>query len=138
MARKATSRIEQDMYDALEHFFEGKISGEFYPGDCRPADSGVEDAVLTVSNATAEQIQDGTARINIYVPDLDNGSGRPVPDKDRLIAVSELDEQIIDVLNEADTDYEFDLAKSTETINAEAIKQHFVNITIEFNHVTFN
>lgn len=126
------------MYDALEHFFEGKISGEFYPSDCRPADSEVEDAVLTVSNATAEQIQDGIARINIYVPDLDNGSGRPVPDKNRLIAISELDEQIIDVLNKADTDYEFDLAKSTETINAEAIKQHFVNITIEFNHVTFN
>ena len=126
------------MYDALEHFFEGKISGEFYPSDCRPADSEVEDAVLTVSNATAEQIQDGIARINIYVPDLDNGSGRPVPDKDRLIAISELDEQIIDVLNKANTDYEFDLAKSTETINAEAIKQHFVNITIEFNHVTFN
>lgn len=138
MARKATSRIEQEMYDALEHFFEGKISGEFYPSGCRPADSNVEDAVLTVSNATAEQIQDGIARINIYVPDLDNGSGRPVPDKDRLTALSELDEQIIDVLNEADTDYEFDLAKSTETINAEAIKQHFVNITIEFNHVTFN
>lgn len=138
MARKATSRIEQEMYDALEHFFEGKISGKFYPSDCRPADSEMEDAVLTVSNATAEQIQDGIARINIYVPDLDNGSGRPVPDKDRLIALSELDEQIIDVLNEADTDYEFDLAKGTETINAETIKQHFVNITIEFNHVTFN
>lgn len=138
MARKATSKIEQEMYDALEHFFDGKISGAFYPSDCRPADSEVEDAVLTVSNATAEQIQDGIARINIYVPDLDNGSGRPVPDKERLIALSELDEQIIDVLNGADTDYEFDLAKGTETINAEAIKQHFVNITIEFNHVTFN
>lgn len=138
MSRKATSKIEQEMYDALEHFFEGKISGAFYPSDCRPADSVVEDAVLTVSNATAEQIQDGIARINIYVPDLDNGSGRPVPDKDRLTALSELDEQIIDVLNGADTDYEFDLAKATETINAEEIKQHFVNITIEFNHVTFN
>lgn len=126
------------MYDALEHFFDGKISGAFYPSDCRPADSVVEDAVLTVSNATAEQVQDGVARVNIYVPDLDNGSGRPVPDKDRLTALSELDEQIIDVLNGADTDYEFDLAKATETINAEEIKQHFVNITIEFNHVTFN
>lgn len=126
------------MYDALEHFFDGKISGAFYPSDCRPADSVVEDAVLTVSNATAEQVQDGVARVNIYVPDLDNGSGRPVPDKDRLTALSELDEQIIDVLNGADTDYEFDLAKATETLNAEEIKQHFVNITIEFNHVTFN
>lgn len=138
MARKATSRIEQEMYDALEHFFEGKISGKFYPSGCRPADSEAEDAVLTVSNATAEQIQDGIARINIYVPDLDNGSGRPVPDKDRLTALSDLDEQIIDVLNATDTDYEFDLAKATEAINVEAIKQHFVNITIEFKYITFN
>lgn len=138
MARKATSRIEQEMYDALEHFFDGKLSGAFYPSDCRPADSEVEDAVLTVSNATAEQIQDGIARINIYVPDLDNGSGRPVPNKDRLAELSDLDEQIIDVLNEADTDYEFDLSKATETINAEDIKQHFVNITIEFKYITFN
>lgn len=126
------------MYDALEHFFDGKLSGAFYPSDCRPADSEVEDAVLTVSNATAEQIQDGIARINIYVPDLDNGSGRPVPNKDRLAELSDLDEQIIDVLNEADTDYEFDLSKATETINAEDIKQHFVNITIEFKYITFN
>lgn len=126
------------MYDALEHFFDRKLSGAFYPSDCRPADSEVEDAVLTVSNATAEQIQDGIARINIYVPDLDNGSGRPVPNKDRLAELSDLDEQIIDVLNEADTDYEFDLSKATETINAEDIKQHFVNITIEFKYITFN
>ena len=49
-----------------------------------------------------------------------------------------LDEQIIDVLNAADTDYEFDLSKASETINAEAIKQHFVNITIEFRYITFN
>ena len=138
MSRKTTSRIEQEMYDALEHFFDGKISGAFYPSDCRPADSNVEDAVLTVSNATADQIQDGIARINIYVPDLDNGSGRPVPDKGRITALSDLDEQIIDVLNGADTDYEFDLAKATETINAEEIKQHFVSITIEFKHITFN
>lgn len=138
MSRKTTSRIEQEMYDALEHFFDGKISGAFYPSDCRPADSVVEDAVLTVSNATAEQVQDGVARVNIYVPDLDNGSGRHVPDKDRLTELSDLGEKIIDVLNAADTDYEFDLAKATETINAEEIKQHFLNITIEFKHITFN
>lgn len=138
MARKATSRIEQEMYDALEHFFDGKISGTFYPSDCRPADSVVEDAVLTVSNVTAEQIQEGRARINIYVPDIDNGSGRPVPDKRRLDALSALDELIVETLNNADTDYEFDLFKATETLNAEEIKQHFVNINIEFKYITFN
>lgn len=138
MARKSTARIEQEMYNALETFFAGRISGQFYPSDCRPADSKVEDAVLTVSNATAEQIQDGRARINIFVPDIDNGSGRPVPDKGRLEELSSLDELIIETLNAADTDYEFNLFQATGTIDAEDIKQHFVNINIEFKLVTFN
>lgn len=119
-------------------FFDGKISGCFYPSDCRPADSKVEDAVLTVSNATADQIQEGRARINIFVPDIDSGLGRPVPDKGRIDELSTLDEEIIETLNNADTDYSFDLFKATETINAEDIRQHFVNINIEFKYVTFN
>lgn len=138
MARKATSRIEQEMFDALETFFIGKISGNFYPSDCRPADSKVEDAVLTVSKATAAQIQEGRARINVFVPDIDNGTGRPVPHKERLDELSSLDELIIDTLNNSDTDYCFDLSQATETVNAVDIKQHFVNIEIEFKLVTFN
>lgn len=138
MARKATSRIEQEMFDALETFFVGKISGNFYPSDCRPADSKVEDAVLTVSKATADQIQEGRARINVFVPDIDNGTGRPVPNKERLDELSSLDELIIDTLNNSDTDYYFDLSQATETVNAVDIKQHFVNIEIEFKLVTFN
>lgn len=138
MARKATSRIEQEMFDALETFFVGKISGNFYPSDCRPADSKVEDAVLTVSKATADQIQKGRARINVFVPDIDNGTGRPVPNKERLDELSSLDELIIDTLNNSDTDYCFDLSQATETVNAVDIKQHFVNIEIEFKLVTFN
>lgn len=138
MARKATSRIEQEMFDALEHFFDRKISGAFYPSDCRPADSEAEDAVLTVSKATADQIQNGRARINVFVPDIDNGTGRPVPNKERLDELSSLDELIIDTLNNSDTDYCFDLSQATETVNAVDIKQHFVNIEIEFKLVTFN
>lgn len=138
MARKATSRIEQEMFDALETFFVGRISGGFYPSDCRPADSKVEDAVLTVSQATAEQIQEGRARINIFVPDIDNGTGRPVPNKERLGVLSALDELIIDTLNNSDTDYCFDLSQATGTVNADDIKQHFVNIEIEFKLITFN
>lgn len=138
MARKATSRIEQEMFDALETFFIGKISGNFYPSDCRPADSKVEDAVLTVSKATADQIQEGRARINVFVPDIDNGTGRPVPNKERLDELSSLDELIIDTLNNSNTDYCFDLSQATETVNAVDIKQHFVNIEIELKLVTFN
>lgn len=138
MAIKGTPHIEQDIYDALEAFFGARIGGSLYEGDCRPLDSKAEDAVITVSTAGAGQIQAGKAKINIYVPDIDNGSGHPVPDKGRIQEVSSFAEPIIEALNDSDTDYDFELEKAPkEYINHEN-KQHFVNISIQFNRVTFN
>lgn len=138
MARKSTIAIEQDIFNLLESFFFGKISGSFYPSDCRPSNSKLEDAILTVSKVSAEQIQNGRARINIYVPDIDNNSGRFVPDKERLQELASLDEEIVTILNEADTDYDFDLFQGTEIIADENINQHFVNINLGLKRITFN
>lgn len=135
--RKGTLTIEQEMYPVLEVFLDGKIAGSLYPRDCRPVDSELEDAVITVSNATAEQIQEGRARLNIYVPDIDNGSGNPAPDIERLEELSLLDEDIVSALNEADLEYEFDLFQATDTIAVPDVNQHFVNINLEFKRITF-
>lgn len=138
MTRKSTIAIEQDIFIILESFFEGKISGKFYPSDCRPANSKLEDAVLTVSKVSSEQIQDGRARINIYVSDIDNNSGCLVPDKERLQELASLDEKIVEILNAADTDYDFDLFQGTDIIADSNINQHFVNINLELKRITFN
>lgn len=138
MARKTTLTIEQEIFNVLEPLFAGKISGSLYPSDCRPLDSGLEDAVIMVSSASAEQIQEGRARLNIYVPDIDNNSGRLVPDKSRLEELAMLDEEIVEALNAADTDYYFDLFQATASIADPNIKQHFVNINLEFKYITFN
>lgn len=138
MAQKSVITIEMEMYSGLASFFEGKISGGFYPRDCRPLDSHVEDAVLTVSNSTADQIQEGRARLNIFVPDLDNGIGRRVPDITRLEELSALDEAVIAALNNLDSDYQFSLFQATDTIAVPDVDEHFVNINIQFKRVTFN
>lgn len=122
----------------LEPLFAGRITGSIYPSDCRPLNSQLEDAIITVSSASAEQIQEGRARLNIYVPDIDNNSGRLVPDKERLEELAALDEEVVAYLNDADTDYDFDLFQATASIAAPDIKQHFVNINLEFKYVTFN
>lgn len=57
-----------DMYAALEELMGSTIRGTFYPSELRPIEANTEDAVLTCSNATAGQIQEGRARLNIYVP----------------------------------------------------------------------
>lgn len=139
MARKGTPEIEQDIFDALEAFLSERIGGSVYQGECRPLDSKAEDAVIVVSGAGSEQVQEGTAKVNIYVPDLDNGSGHPVPDKGRMQEVSGLAESIITTLNDASTDYLFDLEEGKapkDYVNHEN-KQHFVNISITFQRITF-
>ena len=80
MATKGLTTIEMEMYAALEELMGRTIKGTFYPSETRPLDADTEDAVLTVSNVTADQIQEGRARLNIYVPDIDNGGGSLVPD----------------------------------------------------------
>ena len=137
MARKNTITIEKEIYAVLAPLLSGRITGNLYPPDCRPLDSNLEDAVITVSNASAEQIQEGRARLNIYVPDIDNGSGRLVPNKGRIEELALLDEEVVAALNDADTDYSFDLFQATESIADPNIKQHFVNINLEFNCITF-
>lgn len=138
MSRKNTITIEQEILTALEHLFAGRISGSLYPSDCRPLNSQLEDIVITVSSASAEQIQEGRARVNIYVPDIDNNSGRLVPDKERLEELAALDEEVLAVLNESDTDFDFELFQATAAIADPNIKQHFVNINLEFKYITFN
>ena len=137
MATKGTPEIEQDIYDALETFFSTSIGGSLYEEDCRPLDSKAEDAVIIVSAAGAEQIQEGKAKINIYVPDIDNGSGHPVPDKDRAQEISKLEDAIVQTLNDADTGYLFGIDKAAQVFVNRDNKQHFVSISLTFQRITF-
>ena len=137
MAKKSTAQIEQEMYEVLEQLIISHIGGGFYQSDCRPANSKAEDAVLTATYASASQIQAGRAKLNIYVPDIDCGIGRAVPDKARMQELTQLDDAIIDTLNAADTDYLYYLSQATHTMADPEIEQHFVNINIGFKLITF-
>lgn len=132
MATKGQATIEMEMYAALEELMGKTIKGTFYPSEVRPLEANTEDAVLTVSNATAGQIQEGRARLNIYVPDIDNGGGSLVPDKARLMELGKIADEVVEKLNEADTAYYFDLFQATATIGVPGKSEHFVNIGIHF------
>lgn len=140
MARKSTIRIEMEMYNALETFMGKTIKGTFYPGSTiqRPDTATSEDAVLTVSSADAEQIEQGIARLNIYVPDIDCGMPTKVGNTGRLDELAAADEEVVDTLNGADTDYLFALKQATQVLSVPGKSEHFVNITMRFNLVTFN
>ena len=137
MAIKTILQIEQMIYGALEKFFEGEISGLLYTSGLRPLDSELEDAVINVGSTSAEQIQEGSVNLNIYVKDIDNNSGRLVPDKGRLDELSMYAEDVVEILNGADTDFEFWRGRAVEYIAEPNINQHFVNINLNFKCITF-
>ena len=134
---KGQTTIEMEMYAALEELMGQTIKGTFYPSEVRPLEANTEDAVLTVSNATADQIQEGRARLNIYVPDIDIGYESLVPDKTRLMELEAVTEKVIETLNEADTAYYFDLFQATATIAVPGKEEHVLNIGIHFRLTTF-
>ena len=135
---KSEEQIEQDVYDLLHGYLGAVIGGDVYKNGVRPGDSMAEDAVIAVSDASADQIQVGHVYVNIYVPDIDNGSGFPVPDKGRLTELSALHESICEYLNELTTDeYTFYPGKAARTIEEPDIRQHFASMDIEFQRTTF-
>lgn len=136
--KKGTSQIEQDIFNVLENFFSGVIGGTVYMQGCRPLDAKTEDVVIAVTSGTADQIQAGRARVNIYVPDIDNNSGALVPDKERIQELEKFDSAVVVALNTVlFEEYEFYLFEMTDIVKAEGINQHFVNIKLEFERITF-
>lgn len=137
MATISEQQAELEIYQALEMFFSERLRGGFYTSGTRPEDSRTEDAVVGVSAVTAEQIQTGRARINVYVPDLDNGSGHPVPDKARLAEISSWSDEVAGILDET-LPWEFWLFQAA-SVSAERIdgttsdsSQHCVTIAVQF------
>lgn len=136
--KKGTSQIEQEIFNVLESFFSGVIGGTVYMQGCRPLDAETEDVVIAVTSGTADQIQTGRARVNIYIPDIDNNSGSLVPNKERIQELERFDSAVVVALNTVlFEEYEFYLFAMTDTVKAEEINQHFVNIKLEFERITF-
>lgn len=138
MAAKNELTIADAIYTAIRGYVKQRITGDVYHKDCRPADSKKEDALVVVSTATADQIQEGRAKVNIFVPDIDNGSGRLVLNKDRLQELATMESDIIQLLNDADSDYLWWLSSMTQFVEDPSTKEHFVNINLGFQIVTFN
>lgn len=139
MTKYATSSdFLEDLYHVLKPFFAGKISGLVYFPDSRPLDSSKEDAVIGFSNGDAEQIQTGDLHVNVFVPDIDNGSGTMVPCTARLQTIAHYGDDMIDNLNATYiNNYLFKLRKATDPFAETNMQEHFVAFSIHFQRKTF-
>ncbi|KAA6300915.1 MAG: hypothetical protein EZS26_002941 [Candidatus Ordinivivax streblomastigis] len=110
------------------------ISGGIYLGDDRPDDSTDEDIVVNSIDLTQDYLpQTGTSNVNIYVPDANVKIGGKQQMQANRIRLKTLSEKTIDVLRSANI-AGLKLIPVSQAILAEpSIKQHYVNIRIDWN-----
>lgn len=135
--KKGKAQIEQDIFDALTDFFAGAIDGELYMSDTRPRDSNAEDAVIVAGAPSGEQWQRGRVRILVFVQDIDNNSGSPVKDIERIQQIEAMAEPIINTLHEALREYSFELFTAPDHGQVPETAEHFVNIHLQYTRQTF-
>lgn len=130
---KSELQIEQDIYNLLKDELKSMISGNVYKNGMRPIDAQTEDAVIAVSDASADQIQLGHVEVNVYVPNIGD-----MPDKARMTELSEQHENLCELMNALTTDeYTFYPSRAARPYEVPELRQHFVNFEIEFERITF-
>lgn len=131
---KTGGNIETDIYNLISTGVKTIISGNIYKSEGRPKNATSEDAVIIFMGGLDGQVQEGIVTLNIFIPDIDNGSAIQVKDTGRCRTV----EAAILSLIDATTSSEYELTRKSiiQTFAVEEIKQHFVNTKIQFKRTT--
>ena len=133
---KTGKQIQGDIRRMLrESPLASAISGEVYRNGLRPRDSRQEDAVVTLTTGTPDEVQEGVVTINIFVPDTDPyDNGVMVEDTERTEELESLADEWVKNLSAAKSSYKFRLLQTIYTEEEEAINQHFVVIKLHYRY----
>lgn len=132
---KTTFDTDAILFDLLSKSpIKNAISGGIYVGDDRPDNSTDEDIVVNSITLTQDYLpQIGTSNVNIYVAD----SNKKIKGKQQLKAnrtrLKSLSEKAMEVLRGARITGLKLIPTSQVTLAEPDVKQHYVNIRIEWN-----
>lgn len=136
--------LENRLYAIAKAFNDSElnVSGNVYYRGLRPiqknASSYKEDIVVAFLTGDGEDVQAGTCLVNVYVPDVQAGSGMYYTDKARCALIAESLEQFPKFANQSDKEIYFKQKGMIATLAEEEIKQHFVSLKMEFKVLNKN
>lgn len=135
--KTSSAQIVNKLYTILSaSSLKAAVTGNLYKSGLRPLNRVAEDIVINFVSGTAGQIQEGVANVNVFVPDLDSGSGSLVCNTARCRELESAANTWVDGLSDSDG-YRFELDSMIETMQYEDDKQHFLNIRLKFYYITF-
>ena len=133
---KTGDEVELDVFNIIkESPLAKEIKGIVYREGTRPLDSKDEDIVVSFITGLPGQFQAGSVNVNIYVPNVDNGSNVLVKDAARCRYLGRKADEVGGSL--PPSDYFFSLGAMIQTYKAEKLEQYFVNVKINFKLKTF-
>lgn len=137
---KTGSEIEQYVYGLINRSeIKSLIKGKVYRYGLRPFNSKNEDCVVSFQTGLNGHFQDGSVNVNIYVPDIpftdENGRSVLVKDFARCQVIERACQDFINTLTAGE--YRFRLASTMQTFPDEETDQHFVNMRLRYERVTF-
>lgn len=130
---KTGSQVATDFF----HFVKGSplagmVGGSVYKGPTRPLNQVAEDIVVRFLAGTDAQIQNGVVIVNVFVPNLRNGS----PNLGRCEEIETAAAEWLDGLQDFDG-YSVRPDDMIKSMEYEDNKQYFVNIRLRFDYTTF-
>lgn len=135
--KTSSSQVINKLYTMLSgSSLKSAVSGNVYKSGLRPLNRVAEDIVINFVSGTAEQIQEGVANVNIFVPDIDSGAKSLVCNTARCRELEIVANEWADGLSDVDG-YRFELDQMIETLPYEDEKQHFLNVRLKFYYITF-
>lgn len=133
---KTGEEVELDVLNIIKGSPLAKeIKGIVYREGTRPLDSKDEDIVVSFLTGIDGQFQAGSVNVNIYVPNVDNGSHVLVKDAARCRYLARKADEVVRSLKPSD--YSFSLGTMIQSYKAEKLEQYFVNVKINFKLKTF-
>lgn len=137
MSRKTGLDIEADIYALVtESALASMTEGGIYRKDTRPLNSEAEDIIVAFVGGVDGQEQEGIVNVNYYVSNIDNGSGKKVPNLARVTEVAQALQSFIEgaVLENYDMwpDTQITAYKVLDT------EQHCVNLRIAYKRSSIN
>lgn len=134
--KKTGSTFEKEVFQLIrESPLKTALSGGIYRDGMRPFNSCQEDAIISFLTGIDGQFQRGIVNINIFIPDIEFGGQSKVKNIARCNQIEELCQGIVTSLKK--DGYRFSLDSLIQTFKAEETDQHFVNVKLRFDYVTF-
>ena len=136
--------LEKRLFDIAKEFseYELDIEGGVYYRGLRPIQSNAssykEDVIVAFLAGDGSDLQSGTCLVNVYIPDIQAGSGVFYANKERCAEVAELLETFPMYARQSDREIYFKQKGMIATFAEEEIHQHFVSLKMEFRVLNNN